>query len=522
MTNPEGNNKWTRNLYGEGRIVQEQFNNEWSSVGKPGIQAAIREILHSRETASILISGVSNLTPSGTYNSCDVGPGYILTKNGDGLSRMVPVTGVTGLNIDAVSKCIVASNDGTSSVKAKTAVLSTDVIIACRGTWDNAVVDVRNLKTEDDVLSMNVGGNMRVEGTLNPYLTTPYKVGVDDAGNRVIVVKNGDTISGAITALGGAGTIVLLPGTYTENITLSSAIQIIGIDRNLSNVVGNITISAAGCKLVSINVTGQVSIGEIDIIIQDCYISHTAAAIVEAITSSKTGYIRIINSIVTSSGNDVYCINISPTADGGITLTIDGCKVVGTGTGGTYGTQGIYTDYIQDVHVTNCHVTAKTNGIVTTCITATIANCRVYVVGIDATDSAIDANASTTSVIGCFVKVTGTIFTGIKTLSSAIVSSCTVIGGTFDAACIGVGAYSIVEGCQMSATSAARGIYVGGGTSNTMVTGNRINETTTTGIDLPAATCAAVGNSITASTCVSGGKKHANLENGTYTHGDTS
>ena len=241
MVQPEGNNWWTRNAYGENKILPDQFNNEYDNNNKPGVQAAIRNIMHSRETAQLLISGTSasfNCTPSGSYSYAGIAPGWILTRDSDSLSRIVAIAQATGLNIDAVTKCIVASNDGTASVKEKTSVLPTDVIIATRGPLDDALVDVRNLKTGDDILNLNLGGNLRVDS-----LSQVHKIGVDSSDKRCIVLKDGDSLAGAITALNGSGSLILLPGTY-GNATISGNVSIVGSGE--STVIGTITIGGSG------------------------------------------------------------------------------------------------------------------------------------------------------------------------------------------------------------------------------------------------------------------------------------
>jgi len=273
MVQPEGNNWWTFNAYGKGKILPEQVNNELDNLGQGGVQAAIRNIMHSRETAQLLLSGTSNLEPSGTYGDCDVAAGNILTRDSDGLSRIVPVAAATGLNIDTVAKCVVASNDGTSTVKAKTSVLSTDVIVATRGPVDDALVDVRNIKTEDDILSMALGGNLRVDG-----LSTVYKMGVDSVGYRTIVLKSGDSLVSAVAALGGAGNIILLPGTYTGSVALSSAINLIGVDNLACNIVGTVTISSANCSLQSVKVTGSVVLNGGYALVKGCTIIYSSNA----------------------------------------------------------------------------------------------------------------------------------------------------------------------------------------------------------------------------------------------------
>jgi hypothetical protein len=421
MVDPEGNNDWTRNLYGEGRIVQDQFNNELDNAGKPGLQAAIRNILHSRETAMLLMdSGTGNLAPSGTYDDCDVANGYILTRNGDGNSRVVLCAAVTALNISAVTKCVVASNDGVISVKDKTSVLPTDVIIAIRGSGDNALVDVRNLKTEDDILNVSVGGSMKAE------LLVPRKIGTDGANKMVIFLKEGDSISTAITALGGHGTIILSPGTYTENVTIADTIIISGIDRNTVVITGDVTITGANAVLENVSVNGEINM-------------NTGAGI------------RLINSIVV--GN-VYCASAN--------AVIDHCEITYSGTYSN-SEHGIETATGSYIRISSCYITGAFHaGIILGSTNCVAENNIIY-----------NLTSTTTDLYGILVSSSGCAVKGnyISTLSSASYNSY----GINSSVGVLIANNTIKSLTIATAAKEAIGISVNvGGSDNFTITGNSI------------------------------------------------
>jgi len=368
MVQPEGNNWWTRNAYGENKILPDQFNNEYDSLNKPGVQAAIRNIMHSRETAQLLISGTSasfNCTPSGSYSYAGIAPGWILTRDSDSLSRIVAIAQATGLNIDAVTKCIVASNDGTASVKAKTSVLPTDVILAIRSQADT-LVDIRNLKTEDDILSPRLDTPV-LGGVFDASagLLQPYRVGVNDAGYRTIILKNGDSISEAITALGGNGTIILLPGAYTGSVSTPNTISIIGncdagsiitgditlsgansSIRNVS-VVGTVTLAGNGCWMASCSITGTVVSSGDNVTISSSMVTYPGSGSLIGIHVSAGSYTRISNCHVSGGFNE------------GARITTSLCVVNGNTFTGMRGTSGV--SYVGGIRLVGSNVSVCGN-----------------------------------------------------------------------------------------------------------------------------------------------------------------
>lgn len=67
------------------------------------------------------------------------------------------------------------------------------------------------------------------------------------------------TLSAAITATAANGTIKLLQGAWTENITVSKTLNIVGSGRN-SVITGNLTISSANyCNIRDLQFTGNIS-----------------------------------------------------------------------------------------------------------------------------------------------------------------------------------------------------------------------------------------------------------------------
>jgi hypothetical protein len=389
------------------------------------------------------------------------------------------------------------------------------VIIAIRGSGDNALVDVRNLKTEDDILTKNVG-------VLRPELLVARMIGVDMAGQRAIVLKNGDSISDAVTALGGEGTIILLPGTYTGEVTLSSAITIMGVNRDSCNIVGSVTISATNCRLFLLKVTGQVMLSEVDVTIDSCYITHTVAAIAENISTSKAGWVKIVNCKVQSSGNDIYCINFTPGGTNTTFVEIRGCDIIGTGTGGTAGTQGISINNVWGATlIEGCRITCRTRAISVGSSSpySIVSGCNVTVVGIDSTDKVIDLLPEYGMVTGCFITSTGHVFAGIFVGQDSVVQG-NVIVLHYAAYAIGSSSdYTTIVGNTISGQTGTAAISYGG--QYGAISGNRITGTHVIGIQMSNTTSIASGNASTASTPVSGGKKHCNVENASYVHGDT-
>lgn len=512
----ENNNFITRNLRQNGAlpyktaIKEGLLNNELLADGYLGVQGALREIIHRGVASACIIteSTTGDLAPSGTYDDCDVASGYILTKNSNGLSRLVLCAAITALNITATTSCIVASNDGVISVKAKTSVLSTDVIIALRSPGDNALVDVRNFNTEDDILAPNLSANsIRVVGNMQVY-----KVGVDTAGKRTIVLKDGDDLSDAVTVLGGAGTIILLPGTYTDNITLSNATKIIGIEKSSCIISGNVTMSAS-TTLQSLTVTGSITVSVPDCFIDDCIVASVGILG----TISGAGRIEITGTKI-SAGIDASTIN---TYTATLFLNISRCIM------DTSGRDAISVDDM-NVTIANCRIL---NTSTYASITVSGSGTAVISGNIITSSGACSGNVVGSSRTAMnYVLITGNVISHtnasqcvcIETIAATIVGNTvtrTEDGNTSSGILCTTG---IVSGNTviMSGTSYL-GIIVGKTSDPSVVNNNHVNcvGNCTTGITAKLA----VGNYVIlggTGTIMDTTKKHANYEDGTYQHGD--
>jgi hypothetical protein len=549
----ENNNFITRNLRQNGAlpyktaIKEGLFNNEMLADGYLGVQGAVREIFHRGMASACIIteSTTGNLAPSGTYDDCDVASGYILTRNANGLSRLVLCAAVTALNITSTANCVVASNDGVISVKAKTSVLSTDVIIACMGPG-GGIVDVRNLQTEDDKLRMGLTG-IRMPST--------------------IVLSDGDSLSDAITALAGTGTVMLLPGTYTGGVTLSHGICIRGSGVGLSIISGNVTISASGCTLQDLSMSGQLLITDVGFSMLHCAIAHTSVAITDTIVS-KTGKIKIVDCDIETTGTDTWAVDISPaSSETGLDVFISACNIKATATGGTDGGKGINVGNCGEVSINNCVINTRTYGVYAAAVMTVVSNTFVETEEEPAaTTASIVVASGIGHVIGCQVRGTGK--KGIMVSSDrSVVSGCYVYGA-YSLAMIEVAAYSSVTGCVVypTGTACSFGIYattncmvvgcvvyapsigfnymsagIFGG-NYTIISGCAVMQTddsdivlpmqvgTTGGIiigstDFNKAGVAGLQGALIVGSMISGTaatKAHANIVNGTYSHGDTS
>ena len=355
---PEETNNWTFKAYGRGKISPEQVNNERMSDGHPGLQAAIRNIFHGRESAFLLMksegSGSGKFSMTGAYNDVDVADGYIMTRDSDGLSRVVFCASVTGLNIDSTSKCIVARNSGSITVTEKVSATGNDVILAVRG-GNDSLVDVRNLSTEDDILvknmdSLTVVSSFSAEGDINivaaagsvvdlhDAVLSTYMIGVDSDNKRCITLREGEDISDAITALNGDGKIIILPGTYTDSITLSNAIEIVGSGMGLSTITGTVTISHADCKLRNLNVGGRIVVNNGPAKISNVKVTYVSGGGYGIQIAASVTDVLVESSFITGNfTTGIYC------GDSCLRITVTGCEITGmTSTSGA--AYGIYMD----------------------------------------------------------------------------------------------------------------------------------------------------------------------------------
>ena len=313
-------NKWERDLtqwlalnYGK-KIVPELFQNAQASDGYPGMQAAMREILHSQETACVLMdSSTQNLIPSGAVGAVSVGNGYIMTKDSSGNSVIVYCTATAApIDINVTTKCIVASNNGTITLKDKTSVLSTDVIIAIRGDGSATMLDVRNLQREDDILTFTTGA-IRV-GTI-----TTDVLAITGASFRIL--RSGDSIATALAAMASPGTILLMPGAYSvdASFTISNATAIHGFGRGLVTITSTITASA-DTVIKDVTITGRVVVGNVNFHVENCDITNASAS-EPAINQNDmdTGTkktMRVINCNITSAANGIRLGESQTQADG--------------------------------------------------------------------------------------------------------------------------------------------------------------------------------------------------------------
>lgn len=169
---------------------------------------------------------------------------------------------------------------------------------------------------------------------LRPYrlLPTPLYRGFSKDVLRVDPNGNGDhqTIAAANTAASSGDTILVMPGSYAEGITLKAGVNLIGIDPHnciiaptgsthavqfssgTGNYIANLSFStASGSCLIRSSASG-------DINVENCIFNSTSAALVLTIGS---GTMRLVNcefgSIASTAGLLV--------ASSGI-LKLDGCR----------------------------------------------------------------------------------------------------------------------------------------------------------------------------------------------------
>jgi len=370
MVTPEGNNTWTRNVYGLGKILPSHVNNEITGNGDSGVQRCIREIFHSRETAFILMeTGSGEFAASGTYDDCDVAAGYIMTKDSDGLSKVVHCDAVTGLNINADSKCVVAGNDGVILVKEKASVLSTDAIIAVRSGATHAVTNI-NILAEDSKVNtilagVGVANDLDLDGIpvdiaadggsidISEIIPDVQKLGSDAVGYRTLVLHDGDDLSDAVTILGGNGVIILLPGSYTDSPTLSNTITLMGSGVGCTTITGTVTLSGSYCTLENVNVVGRVVVSGSRCVVKNVKVTYSSGG-GDGIAISNT-YATVESCIITGNfSRGVYSSSAY--------TSVNKCYVTGiTGTGGV--PCGLYISSLSIVrNNTVCLVSATTTG----------------------------------------------------------------------------------------------------------------------------------------------------------------
>jgi hypothetical protein len=290
------------------KIVPGHMNVGNMQDGYPGMQGLIRNIMDDQHGPMILQDGATgDFEPTGTYGDVDVDDGYIITQVND-ISTILYISATTGLNIDAVGKVVVASANGTVSVKLQSAMLPTDVPIVTREENDD-LVDLRNLNKGEDKLTRTywdiIAGNSVVAGKSvivsdEASIHGPAGFGkvrftddIDMEANDIIDVENLEvnTIDGGV---------VYLAATQSE---ITSAISAIGsgtgtiiITANIT-MAGSITISNSGA---SVHIKGRGA--EISLTMDDGYpvfsISNCQSLLMEDISidaSAETGTTNVIN-----------------------------------------------------------------------------------------------------------------------------------------------------------------------------------------------------------------------------------
>ena len=142
-----------------------------------------------------------------------------------------------------------------------------------------------------------------------PEQNTLYVGKHGDDSNAGTTIQNAFlTVQAAITAAGSDTTVVVLPGTYTEDLTISSPISLTGVDPLNSHIGGNVTVS---------HNTGTV-------FFKDMYLSNTNDHVIEQTSTSVNGVLSISN---------CYFVNTWTTGAG---QTVDTSKAVIKVSGGTY------------------------------------------------------------------------------------------------------------------------------------------------------------------------------------------
>lgn len=183
----EGNNRWNRNfnktsgLVGGSRITPEMFNCSIASDGFPGLQAGSRlALLDSHGACVIHEPATSDLkfTYVPTY-SCSFGDGYIHTYDDDGIPCMVYVEESGPFTIPSSSHCVVASNDGSVSVKLLANLFISDVILALRSTNGASCILAFQHANNSHAISLtrlNIAGSLEVgdKTTVNGDVTMRY------------------------------------------------------------------------------------------------------------------------------------------------------------------------------------------------------------------------------------------------------------------------------------------------------------------------------------------------------------
>ena len=419
------------------------------SNGTPGLQ----RIVATNQASAIGPYILRGLNVSGT----SVMAGEAVFKSGG----IVSVVETTLAAIGGSGNYIYLSNTGVLSRSATLTKSDTSLLIDYYDTsWHCTKEDagIVTLGAKD----LNVIGNTNTaSGTL-----ITYKIGTDVSGTRCITLKNGDSLSDAITSLDGAGTIILLPGTYTGGITTSGNVSILGINKSACIVSGNITFGRTG-TIDQVSVNGGIDIKYSDCTVSNCIIDGGLSGSVARGIYVRGGIenCKIINNIVK---------NVSSTTAYGISSLGSYSLVKGntiqniTGTSGSYGIyltdwSRVTDNYVYDISCgsgTPAYGIAQVSG-----NSSIISNNFVYTVSGGGTGTQYSAGIYLFSVSGC--TITGNVVRSI--------SANTTAGHSYGIYLFATSICSVTGNTGITITGHAGdniGIYCTGGSENVVVANN--------------------------------------------------
>lgn len=324
------------------------------------------------ESGNICISNVGVIGEShtirlGTQGNTDLGP--------TGQQDRCFIAGIVGITVANTQLVTIDSLTGQLGVKAVPA----DGILTLS---DNSDVKV----------SPDGTGNIKLEGQLNEQVT-PFSTTVSDgagflikinpmSGSRWIVDPlstaanpNGThtTIASAINVATANDVILIMPGTYTENLTLKAGVNLVGLGDASYNTVnpviisGNTTFTAAGTVSITgiqlqtnsgflLSVTGTLASV---VTLNNCYLNCLNSSGISFTTSSASAQIIIQN----CSGNlGTTGINLFTHSSAG-TLTIKNFNFTNSGGSSTANTISAGTLLIQYSKISNPITSSGTSAI---------------------------------------------------------------------------------------------------------------------------------------------------------------
>lgn len=170
------------------------------------------------------------------------------------------------------------------------------------------------------------------------------------------------TIQDAIDAASDGAAILIDPGTYTENLTLSKAVTLIGLDPLTTIITSStsdnptIDITADGASLVNLSVTstaagtysGCVSTDNANIVLDNCILTKSSGAATNTygFWMYGAGSARLTNCrISVTSGTNKYGLVVD---NGGGTVTVEDGQIGGS---------------TQDIYINHASATVNTNGV---------------------------------------------------------------------------------------------------------------------------------------------------------------